>query len=234
MSWLWLAAACLMLLLLGQAKVGGILSYGVGGLDVWVKVGPARIQVWPRKTHKDKQDKERKTVAPGPESSSGPVQVHPSAPSKGKTGGIISAPEPEQRKKGTLSRLGGPLPLAKAMLPLALEAAQAAWGKIRVDRLRLKLTVGADDPGDAALSYGWANGVLSSFWTPLTQAFHVVDGAARVELDFQGETGLEAWAQITLRVYQALGLVLHFAPRALSRLVKLYREAKEHKEKEAI
>lgn len=235
MSWLWLAVVCLVLILLGRAKVGGVLSYGADGLNVWVKAGPIRIHVWPRKkSEKMKQERRGGAKAPGPKQA--PDRTHTESETRdAESPAKKPAPAPTKQKKGTLPRFGGPIPVAKAMLPLALEAAEAVWGRIRVDRLRLKLTVGADDPGDAALYYGWANGVMASFWTPITQAFHVVDGSARVELNFEGETGLSVFTQVTLRVYQVLGLGLHFVPRAFSRLVRLHREAMEHtKKKEAV
>lgn len=53
-----------------------------------------------------------------------------------------------------------------------------------MDQLELKLTIGAADPGDAAIRYGQANALLGSIWQPLTEAFHVEEGRARVEVDF--------------------------------------------------
>ena len=55
---------------------------------------------------------------------------------------------------------------------------------LRVDNLELELTAGSDDPADAAMLYGRACAALGALWEPLTGAFRVKDGTARVKLDF--------------------------------------------------
>ena len=56
-----------------------------------------------------------------------------------------------------------------------MEAAGCFRRRLRGDQLELKLTIGAADPGDAAIRYGQANALLGSIWQPLTEAFHVED-----------------------------------------------------------
>ena len=92
-------------------------------------------------------------------------------------------PSPGRSTAGE-ARGGGLLELMKELLPLALEAAGCFRRRLRVDQLELKLTIGAADPGDAAIRYGQANALLGSIWQPLTEAFHVEEGRARVEVDF--------------------------------------------------
>ena len=67
---------------------------------------------------------------------------------------------------------------------MGLEAAKGLWRDFRIDTLELELTAGSSDPADAAMLYGQANAALGALWLPLTKAFHVKDGAARVRLDF--------------------------------------------------
>ena len=94
------------------------------------------------------------------------------------------APKPGKEHPAGEARGGGLLELMKELLPLALEAAGCFRRRLRVDQLELKLTIGAADPGDAAIRYGQANALLGSIWQPLTEAFHVEEGRARVEVDF--------------------------------------------------
>ena len=86
------------------------------------------------------------------------------------------APKPGKEHPAGEARGGGLLELMKELLPLALEAAGCFRRRLRVDQLELKLTIGAADPGDAAIRYGQANALLGSIWQPLTEAFHVEEG----------------------------------------------------------
>ena len=52
--------------------------------------------------------------------------------------------------KSTWEKIGGALDYARSLLPVALEAAEHVYGKLRMDKLELLLTVGAKDPADAA------------------------------------------------------------------------------------
>ena len=121
------------------------------------------------------------------------------------------------KQETTLTRkVGGALDCAQALLPIALEAAGQFYHKLRVDTLRLELTVGSPDPADAALAYGRATAALGALWEPLTQAFHVKDGTARVDLDFDAP-GMRLYgeASLSLKLGQMLWLTLYFGGKAL-------------------
>lgn len=113
-------------------------------------------------------------------------------------------------------KVEGALDCAQALLPIALEAAGQFYHKLRVDTLRLELTVGSHDPADAALVYGRATAALGALWEPLTQAFHVKDGTARVDLDFDAP-GMRLYgeASLSLKLGQVLRLALYFGGKAL-------------------
>lgn len=161
----------------------------------------------------------------------GPVRIrlYPSrrsgAPKKKK------ASRPRQKHPAGKARGGGLLELMKELLPLALEAAGCFRRRLRVDRLELKLTVGAADPGDAAIRYGQANALLGSIWQPLTEAFHVEEGRARVEVDFNAAAPvLTGRVSLSLKLYQILWLGLHFGLRALSTYVRCRNRQKQQRE----
>jgi len=201
LKWLCIWAVILaVLILIGQIRLGGIVIYGADGLLGWVRIGPFRVAVYPPNPNKTKKPKKKQKKA---------------AKTKG-SGGTASQAEQTKPPKSTWEKIGGALDYARSLLPVALEAAEHVYGKLRMDKLELLLTVGAKDPADAAALYGQASAVLGSFWYPLTQAFHVADGHAKVELDFDApDMTLYAEASLSLKLGQALWLALYFGIKAL-------------------
>lgn len=208
MTGLWIAAVVLAILfLVGQVRVGVRGEYTAHGITAWIRLGPVHLKVWPRKAAKQKPAREKKEQKPKKESD-----------------------------KETQVPAGGALEYVRELLPLALEAAGQFRQKLQVDHLELVLRAGAHDPADAAMVYGYANAALGGLWLPLTEAFHVKDGRARVELDFESEhTTLYALGAMSIKVGQALWLGLYFGLKGLSKLaaVKGRRSARE-KERKAV
>lgn len=161
-----LAAAVLVLFLIGQVRVGGRAEFNAEGLFVWARLGVFRLQVVPWKWGKRKSDV-------------------PQKPKKAKKKKKPAKKAEKERPPVSLpEKVGGALEYAQALLPTVLEAAGGLWRGLRVDTLELELTAGASDPADAAMLYGQANAALGALWYPLTRALHVKEGAARVRLDF--------------------------------------------------
>ena len=208
MTGLWIVAVVLAILfLVGQVRVGVRGEYTAHGITAWIRLGPVHLKVWPRKAAKQKPAREKKEQKPKKESD-----------------------------KETQAPAGGALEYVRELLPLALEAAGQFRQKLQVDHLELVLRAGAHDPADAAMVYGYANAALGGLWLPLTEAFHVKDGRARVELDFKSEhTTLYALGAMSIKVGQALWLGLYFGLKGLSKLaaVKGRRSARE-KERKAV
>ena len=204
-----IAAAILALLfLLGYIPLSGGGEYSSAGASLWLRLGPVRITLLPRKQKMQKQRKEKS----------------PQKPERSQKA------EPERQKP----TLGGSLAYAKALLPLALECARRVWGAIYLNTLYLELQVGAEDPGEAAMAYGRANAALGAIWTPLVRAFHVKDGHARVNLDFdRKEPALYARAELSIRLGQALWLGLYFGLKALRALLRVKNEKKQQQRKAA-
>ena len=201
-----LAGVLLILFLLGQVRIGLRGEYTASGLKVWARLGALKIQLLPWRKKKSASGKK------------------PSPKPAGK----------ETEKSRTLP--GGALDYARELLPLALEAAERFRRKLRVDYLELEIQAGAPDPADAAMVYGYANAVLGAFWLPLTKAFQVKDGSARVKLEFESErTTLYASGSMSLKIGQALWLGIYFGLKGLKKLsaVKGRRTTKE-KERKAV
>ena len=181
------------LFLIGQIRVGGLAEYSAQGFRAWVRAGALKIRVFPlNKKDKPARKKEKKAQPPKKKE---------------------EAPPPP---KPLAEKAGGALDYARALLPVALDAVGTMYGKLRMDTLELELTVGAADPADAAMRYGQASAALGALWEPLTRAFHVKDGRARVRVDFEaGEMTVYGLASLSIKIGQILWLGVYFGCKAL-------------------
>lgn len=170
-----LAVLVLILLLLGQVRVGGRAEFSAEGFFLWIRLGRFKLKILP----------------------AGPREKKPKKPKKQKK--ELKEPKKEKPPTPLPEKIGGALEYAQALLPVALEAAKGMWRGLRVDVLELELTAGGSDPADAAMLYGQANAALGALWHPLTRAFHVKDGTARVKLDFDAP-GTTLYGQAALSV----------------------------------
>ena len=178
-----LAAVVLVLFLIGQVRVGGRAVFNADGFFLWIRLGRFQLKLLPMTPKAEKPPKPQKPKKPKkPKKKKEPRKSKKEKP---------PVPLPE--------KLGGALEYAQALLPVALEAAQGMWRGLRVDTLELELTAGGSDPADAAMLYGQANAALGALWYPLTKAFHVKDGTARVRLDFDAP-GTTVYGQAALSI----------------------------------
>ena len=188
-----LAVIVLVLLLIGQVRVGGRAEFNAEGFFLWVRLGRFQIKILPAKPgeeHKPKKPKKKKKNPKKPKEEKPP------------------APLPE--------KLGGALTYAQELLPVGLEAAKGMWRGLRVDVLDLELTAGSPDPADAVRLYSQASAALGTLWYPLTRAFHVKDGSARVKLDFDAP-GMTVYgtAALSIKVGTAVWVGLRAGWKAL-------------------
>lgn len=190
-----LAVIVLILLLIGQIRVGGRAEFNSLGFFLRVRLGRFWIKILPVEPKEEKKpQKPRRSRA----------KKEPKRPKREKP----PAPLPE--------KLGGALEYARELLPVGLEAAKGMWHGLRVDVLELELTAGASDPADAAMLYGQANAALGALWIPLTRAFHVKDGSARVKLDFDAP-GITVYgtAELSIKIGTVVWISLRAGLRAL-------------------
>lgn len=210
-----LAVVILVLFLIGQVRVGGRAEFNAEGFFLWIRLGRFRVRILPA-APKEKPQKPKKPKKPK-------KKKEPKKPKQEKP----PAPLPE--------KLGGALTYAQELLPVGLEAAGGMWRGLRVDVLDLELTAGSPDPADAAAVYGQASAALGALWYPLTKAFHVKDGSARVRLDFNApgmtvygtaalsvKIGVVVWVGLRAGVKALLGL---FAARKRLKIKKQQRKA---------
>ncbi len=189
-----LAAVILVLFLVGQVRVGGRAEFNAGGFFLWIKLGRFHIKLLPAKPREKKPEKPQKPRK----------KKEPRKPKK-------------EKEPATLpEKVGGALEYAQTLLPVVLEAARGMWRGLRVDVLELELTAGGSDPADTAMLYGQANAVLGALWYPLTKAFHVKDGTARVKLDFDAP-GMTVYgtAALSIKIGTAVWIGLRAGVKAL-------------------
>ncbi|MEY8404025.1 DUF2953 domain-containing protein [Oscillospiraceae bacterium 44-34] len=189
-----LAAVILVLFLVGQVRVGGRAEFNAGGFFLWIKLGRFHIKLLPAKPREKKPEKPQKPRK----------KKEPRKPKK-------------EKEPATLpEKVGGALEYAQTLLPVVLEAARGMWRGLRVDVLELELTAGGSDPADTAMLYGQANAVLGALWYPLTKAFHVKDGTARVKLDFD-VPGMTVYgtAALSIKIGTAVWIGLRAGVKAL-------------------
>lgn len=204
-----LAVVVLVLLLIGQVRVGGRAEFNADGFFLWIRLGRFHIKILPMKPKEEKPEKPLK-----------PKEKKPKKPKKEKP----PTPLPE--------KIGGALEYAQALLPVALEAAKGMWHGLRVDVLDLELTAGGSDPADTAMLYGQANAALGALWFPLTKAFHVKDGAARVKLDFDAPgTTVYGQAALSIKIGTAVWIGLRAGMAALFGVLAVRKRLKRKRRK---
>ncbi|MCI8688572.1 MAG: DUF2953 domain-containing protein [Lawsonibacter sp.] len=191
-----LAVVVLALLLVGQIRLGGRAEFNAQGFFLWIRLGRFQIKLLPMKPKREKTTPQK-----------------PKEPTKKKE---PKRPKKERPPAPLTEKLGGALEYAQALLPVGLEAAKGLWRGLRVDVLELELTAGGSDPADAAMLYGRANAALGALWRPLTKAFHVKDGTARVKLDFDApETTVYGQAALSIKIGTVVWIGLRAGWKAL-------------------
>lgn len=209
MTWLYILVGVLAALwLLGQIRLGVGAEYRAQGPRVWLRAGPVQVDVYPLKKKEKKAIKGQKKEP---------------------------APQPETPRPDWSGRAGGALEYAQALLPVLLEAAGQFRRRLRVDNLALEVTVGAEDPGDAAIRYGQANGALAVLWGTLNEAFELREGHAWARVDFDArKTTVYALAALSLKLGQIARLGIYFGCRALGAFLRVRsRRKQEQKQRKA-
>lgn len=199
-----LLCVAIVLFLIMQIRVGCKAEYDRDGVRVFVRVGAFHICVFPLKK-KNTEKKPKKAKKPKKEK---------------------KPKEPVPMKE----KIGGALGYVQTLLPVVIKAVGYFFRKLQIDTLCLRLVAGAPDPADAATVYGTAVAALGALWQPLTQAFDVKDGNARVDLDFEADQmTLWATAALSIRIGQILWLAVYFGIWALVRFLGERKRQKNEK-----
>ena len=222
----------LVLFLIGQVRVGVKLELKENLFSLWARLGAVKLQVLPKKEKKPKAEKVRKkksVVRQKPveaEKAERPPRQENGTGNKADTQSAEAEPEAALADKVDMG-----LDYARTLLPVVLDLGKHFLRKLQIDTLRMVLTVGDPDPADAAMLYGRANAALGALWYPLTNTFHVKDGTARVDLDFDNpETDLYAQAALSLKIGQILWIAVYFGLRGLRGFLAVHSRQKKKAE----
>lgn len=202
----------LFLFLLLQLRIGAVLEYGQDDLQLWIRVGLGHIKIYPRLKSPKVSDKKKRQ--------------------KENSNSADKAMSEGGEKKGRRLSLDQLKDLAQRFIPLLLEAAGCLWNKLITDDLEISVTVGSDDPADAAMLYGQIHSGLAALWGSVNQVFHIKNGRAHVDIDFESNSiMLYVKTAISIKIGQVLWIVLYFGVKALKQLLR-YRKSQKTKAQE--
>ncbi|MBR7179577.1 MAG: hypothetical protein IKD27_08715 [Oscillospiraceae bacterium] len=210
MGWLITLA---ILVLLAILPLGASVLYDEDGVAVRVVAGPLKIKVFPLKK-KPKKDKPKKEKKPKKEEKpkEEALPAEEVAPAKEKK------PAPKQKKGGSLLDF---LPLVK----IALELLNDFRRKLRVDYLKLHLTMAADDPCDLAINYGRMNASMAGLITQLERVFVIKKRDVHIDCDFTAnKTVILARLDLTITLGRILYIAVYHGVRALMTFLKIKKQ----------
>ena len=201
MGWLIFLA---ILVLLAILPLGASVLYDADGPRVRIVAGPVKIQVFPMKK-KPKKDKPKK-----------------------------EKPKKEQKKPAQAGEEQKPFPKPKTggswtdFLPLvriALDLLNDLRRKLRVDHLKLHLTMAADDPCDLAVNYGRMNASLAGLIAQLERFLVIKKRDVRIDCDFTAsQTLILARLDLTITLGRILSIAVIHGLRALTTFLKIKKQ----------
>ena len=201
MGWLIFLA---ILVLLAILPLGASVLYDADGPRVRIVAGPVKIQVFPMKK-KPKKDKPKKEK-PKKEQKK-PAQA-----------GEEQKPFPKPKTGGSWTDF---LPLIQVVLDLLNDLRR----KLRVNELKLHLTLAGDDPCDLAVNYGRMNASLAALIAQLERVLVIQKRDVHVDCDFTAnETVILARLDLTITLGRILSIAVRHGVRGLMTFLKIKKQ----------
>ena len=192
----WLIAL-LILTLLAILPLGASVLYDEDGSRVRIVAGPVKIQVFPMKK-KAKKDKPKKKPA--------------------KEGKAAKKPAPKPKSGGSWTDF---LPLVQVALDLLNDFRR----KLRVNELKLHLTMAGDDPCDLAVNYGRMNASLAALLTQLERFLVIKKRDVHIDCDFAAsETVILARLDLTITLGRILSIAAVYGVRGLKTFLNIKKQ----------
>ena len=195
----WIIAICI-LFLLAILPLGASVLYDADGPRVRVIAGPLKIQVFPmkKKAKKDKPKKEK--------------------PKPAKEAKAEKKPAPKPQTGGSWTDF---LPLVR----LALDLLNDLRRKLRVNELKLHLTMAGDDPCDLAVNYGRMNASLAALIAQLERFLVIKKRDVHIDCDFAAsETVILARLDLTITLGRIISIAAVYGVRALTTFLKIKKQ----------
>ena len=125
-------------------------------------------------------------------------------------------PKPKPAEPQSREQPGGGIRRFLPFVRLGLELLGDFRRKLRVNFLRLRLTLAGEDPCDLAVNYGRAWAALGNLMPNLERALVIRKRDVEIQCDFQAEETTVVFAMdLTMTLGRLLGLVLGYGLRAL-------------------
>ena len=196
------------LLLLAILPLGASVIYDEAGPLIRVIAGPLKIKVFPMKK-KPKKDKPKKEAKPKKQKKAKNAPADSAAPAK---------KPPKQNKGGSILDF---LPLVNVALDLLNDLRL----KLRVDHLKLHLTMAADDPCDLAVNYGRMNASMAGLIAQLERFLVIKKRDVHIDCDFTAnETVILARLDLTITLGRILYTAVYHGVRALTTFLKIKKQ----------
>ena len=205
MGWL---IALAVIVLLAILPLGASVLYDEDGPRVRILAGPLKIQVFPLK--KKKKDKPRKAKSQ--------KQKKPKKAAAETAPAEKPNPAPKPKSGGSWTDF---LPLVR----IALDLLNDLRRKLRVDHLKLHLTMAADDPCDLAVNYGRMNASLAGLIAQLERFLVIKKRDVHIDCDFTAsQTLLLARLDLTITLGRILAIAVIYGLRALTTFLKIKKQ----------
>ena len=198
MGWI---IALLILFLLAILPLGASVLYDEDGPRVRIVAGPVKIQVFPMKK-KAKKDKPKKEAKKKPAKAEKPAKK----------------PAPKPKSGGSWTDF---LPLVQVALDLLNDFRR----KLRVNELKLHLTMAGDDPCDLAVNYGRMNASLATLLTQLERFLVIQKRDVHIDCDFAAdETVILARLDLTITLGRILSIAAVYGVRGLKTFLNIKKQ----------
>ena len=205
MGWL---IALAVIVLLAILPLGASVLYDEDGPRVRILAGPLKIQVFPLK--KKKKDKPRKAKSQ--------KQKKPKKAAAETAPAEKPNPAPKPKSGGSWTDF---LPLVR----IALDLLNDLRRKLRVDHLKLHLTMAADDPCDLAVNYGRMNASLAGLIAQLERFLVIKKRDVHIDCDFTAsQTMILARLDLTITLGRILSIAVIYGLRALTTILKIKKQ----------
>ena len=196
MGWL---IALGVLILLALLPLGASVVYDEDGPRAWILLGCLKLPIFPRKK-KPRKEQQKKQKKPK------------------KTASSEKKPFPKPKTGGSWTDF---LPLARA----ALDLLNDLRCKLRVNHLKLHLTMAGDDPCDLAVNYGRMNASLAALIAQLERFLVIKKRDVHVDCDFTAsETVILARLDLTITLGRILAIAVRYGVRGLTTFLKIKKQ----------
>lgn len=128
--------------------------------------------------------------------------------------------EQPEKKKFTFEQLKNFLPLFQSLFEEAKKVLVKVSKKIRIDKLKIDLTVGGGDAADVAITYGEACAIIYPAVSFLEALVNVKNRQVAINADFNGDSGLDFDCCASMRLGSILAIGIVSSVKILVTLIK--------------